>query len=119
MHPEEVDELRPEELWLIVILEAHAQINLKKIRGLWGHGERMTEYIVRRGLLPAALVAAVWAKWSAAERPPELRDNPDVVADAVLFNEVNRMVALSTVVSNSENGRQCADYNSVQPIIEL
>ena len=45
MHPDEIDALHPEELWLIVILEAHAQINLKKIRGLWGHGERMTEYI--------------------------------------------------------------------------
>lgn len=72
MHPEEIDALYPEELWLIVILEAHAQINLKKIRGLWGHGERMTEYIVQRGLLPAALVAEVWAKWSALEQPPEL-----------------------------------------------
>ncbi len=94
MHPEEIDALHAEELWLIVILEAHAQINLKKIRGLWGHGERMTEYIVRRGLLPAALVAEVWAKWLAPERPPELRDNPDAVADAVLFNEVQRLAVL-------------------------
>jgi len=94
MRPEEIDALYPEELWLIVILEAHAQINLKKIRGLWGHGERMTEYIVRRGLLPAALVAEVWAKWLAPERPPELRDNPDAVADAVLFNEVQRLAVL-------------------------
>ncbi len=94
MRPEEIDALRPEDLWLIVILEAHAQIKLKKIRGLWGHGERMTEYIVRRGLLPAALVEDVWAKWSAPERPPELRDNPEVVADVVLFNEVRRLAAL-------------------------
>ena len=101
MHPEEVDELRPEELWLIVILEAHAQINLKKIRGLWGHGERMTEYIVRRGLLPAALVAAVWAKWSAAERPSELRDNPGAIADVVLFNEVRHLAALCAAQGGS------------------
>lgn len=93
-HPAELDELPPEALWLIVILEAHAQINLHKIRGLWGHGERMTEYIVRRGLLPAGLVQAVWAKWAAAERPPELRDHPEAVADAVLFGEVRRLAAL-------------------------
>jgi hypothetical protein len=102
MHPEEIDALHLEELWLIVILEAHAQINLKKIRGLWGHGERMTEYIpsaslrtgLRRELLPAALVTEVWAKWSAVERPSELRDNPEVVADMVLFAEVCRLAAL-------------------------
>ena len=94
MHPAELDELHPEELWLIVILEAHAQINLKQIHGLWGHGERMTEYIVRRGLLPAALVAEVWAKWVAAERPSELRDNPEAVAEEVLFAEVGRLAAL-------------------------
>jgi hypothetical protein len=94
MHPEEIDVLHPEELWLIVILEAHAQINLKQIRGLWGHGERMTEYISRRGLLPTALIAEAWAKWAAAERPPELRDNPEAVADVVLFNEVQRLTAL-------------------------
>ena len=85
--PFELDELSPAELWVIVILEAHAQIKLQTIRGLWGHGERMTEYIVRQGLLPAALVAEVWAKWSAEERPPELRDNPAANADAVLFSE--------------------------------
>ncbi len=94
MHPEELEALHPAELWLIVILEAHAQINLKQIRGLWGHGERMTEYTVRRGLLPAALVAEVWAKWVAAERPSELRDNPEANADAVLFAEVQRLTAL-------------------------
>ncbi len=94
MHPEELDELHPEELWLIVILEAHAQINLKQIRGLWGHGERMTEYIVRRGLLPAALVAVVWDKWVAAERPSELRDNPQAAAEEVLFAEISRLAAL-------------------------
>lgn len=94
MHPEEINELHPEELWLIVILEAHAQTNLKKIRGLWGHGERMTEYIQRRGLLPEALVEAVWAKWSAAERPAELHHNPEAVADVVLFNEVRHLAAL-------------------------
>jgi hypothetical protein len=94
MRPEEVDELQPAELWLIIILEAHAQVNLQKIRGLWGHGERMTEYIVRRGLLPERLVAEVWAKWSAAERPPELRDNPQAVADRVLFAEVGRLAGL-------------------------
>ncbi|MFQ5401719.1 MAG: hypothetical protein ACE5E7_19235 [Anaerolineae bacterium] len=94
MHPEEIDALHPEELWLIVILEAHAHVNLKKIRGLWGHGEQMTEYIIRRGLLPAELVADVWAKWSAPERPSELRDNPGAVADMVLFAEVRRLAGL-------------------------
>ncbi len=94
MHPEEIDELHPEELWLIVILEAHAQINLKKIRGLWGHGERMTEYIIRRGLLPAVLVEEVWVKWVAEERPSALRNNPEAIADVVLFDEVCRLAAL-------------------------
>jgi hypothetical protein len=98
MRPEEIDVLAPEELWLIVILEAHAQINLKQIRGLWGHDEQMTEYIVRRGLLPAALVDEVWAKWSAAERPSELLENPEVVADVVLFDEVRRLAALSAAL---------------------
>ncbi len=94
MQPEEIDELEAEALWLIVILEAHAQINLKKIRGLWGHGERMTEYIARRGLLPETLIAEVWTKWVAAERPPEVGDNPEANADEVLFTEVQRLVAL-------------------------
>ncbi|MFZ1398223.1 MAG: hypothetical protein WAS33_15065, partial [Candidatus Promineifilaceae bacterium] len=94
MRPEEIDELDTESLWLIVILEAHAQINLKKIRGLWGHGERMTEYIRRRGLLPAPLLEAVWAKWVAEERPLELRDKPTAVADEVLFAETRRLAAL-------------------------
>ncbi|MCP4428471.1 MAG: hypothetical protein GY803_28640 [Chloroflexi bacterium] len=112
MHPEEIDALHPEELWLIVILEAHAQVKLKKIRGLWGHGERMTEYIIRRGLLPAALVKEVWAKWSASERPSELRDHPEAscpeqgrrVADVVLFNEVRRLASLNAASPNGLNG---------------
>jgi hypothetical protein len=82
-------------LWLIVILEAHAQINLKKISGLWGHQERMTDYILRRRLLPPDLMRAVWVKWSARERPPELRHDPEAVADEVLFAEVGRLAALS------------------------
>ncbi len=94
MQPEEIDELEAEALWLIVILEAHAQINLKKIRGLWGHGERMTEYIRRRSLLPASLLDIVWAKWVAEKRPTELGDNPQANADEVLFTEVQRLTAL-------------------------
>ena len=91
MQPEEIDALNLESLWLIVILEAHAQINLKQICGLWGHGERMTEYIRRQGLLPGPLLDAVWAKWVAAERPAELRENPTAVADEVLFAETSRL----------------------------
>ena len=94
MQPEEIDELDIEALWLIVILEAHAQINLKKIRGLWGHGERMSEYIRRRGLLPTALLDEVWARWVAEKRPSELDNHPDVNADEVLFAEVQHLVAL-------------------------
>ena len=94
MKPQEVDTLEAESLWLIVILEAHAQVNLKKIRGLWGHGERMTEYIRRQGLLPAALIDEVWAKWAAEERPAELRENLTSVADEVLFAETHRLAAL-------------------------
>lgn len=90
MRPEEVDELSPEELWRIVIMEAHATINLKSIKGLWTNA-RMTDYIVIRGLLPADMVAEVWAEWSAEDRPPSLQDNPDVVADQVLFEESKRL----------------------------
>ena len=94
MQPEEIDALDVESLWLIVILEAHAQISLKKIRGLWGHGEQMTEYIRRRGLLPEALIDEVWAKWVAEERPAELQENPTAVADEVLFAETRLLSAL-------------------------
>ena len=94
MKPREIDVLDIESLWLIVILEAHAQINLKQIRGLWGHGERMTEYIQRQGLLPAALIDEVWTKWVAEERPAELRENPTAVADEVLFAETRRLAML-------------------------
>ncbi|MBK9056083.1 MAG: hypothetical protein IPL78_35850 [Chloroflexi bacterium] len=92
MRPEEVDELNPDELWLIVILEAHAQVNLHTIRGLWGHGERMTEYIIRRGLLPKQLVDEVWQKWSAPARPAEMFEGKS--ADEVLFAEVRRLTDL-------------------------
>lgn len=94
IQPQEIDELEAEALWLIVILEAHAQINLKKVRGLWGHGERMTEYTRRRGLLPTDLLDEIWAKWVAEERPSELGDNPEANADVVLFTEVCRLAAL-------------------------
>ncbi|MCC6606244.1 MAG: hypothetical protein IT327_23760 [Anaerolineae bacterium] len=78
-----------------LLVELHrAQINLKKIRGLWGHGERMTEYIRRRGLLPASLLDTVWTKWVAEKRPSELGDNPETNADVVLFTEVRRLAAL-------------------------
>ena len=92
MQPEEIDELEAEALWLIVILEAHAQVNLHTIRGLWGHGERMTEYIIRRGLLPKPLVDEVWQKWSAPERPAEM--GAGISADEVLLAEVRRLTDL-------------------------
>ena len=92
MRPEEVDELNLDELWLIVILEAHAQVNLHTIRGLWGHGERMTEYIIRRGLLPKPLVDEVWQKWSAQARPAEMVAG--ISADEVLLAEVRRLTTL-------------------------
>lgn len=94
MQPEEIEQLEIEELWLIVILEAHAQINLKKIRGLWGHGERMTEYIRRRDLLPAALLDEVWPRWVAEKRPSELGEHPGVNTDEVLFAELHSLAAL-------------------------
>lgn len=86
-----IDRLDIKFLWLIVILEAHAQINLKQIRGLWGHGERMTEYIRRRELLPAPLLDVVWAKWVAEEYAAELRRNPAAIADKLLFAETYRL----------------------------
>ncbi|MBK8904489.1 MAG: hypothetical protein IPM53_25145 [Anaerolineaceae bacterium] len=94
MQPEEIDEIEAEALWLIVILEAHAQINLKEICGLWGHGERMSEYIRRCELLPAPLLDEVWARWVVEERLSELSENPEANADEVLFTEVHRLVAL-------------------------
>lgn len=94
MKPDEIDGLDPASLWLIVIIEAHASPNLKVIRGLWGHDGRMTDYILLRGLLPADRVQQVWEKWAAAERPPELRDNADAVADAVLFSEARRLAEM-------------------------
>jgi hypothetical protein len=120
MQPSEIDELHPEELWLIVILEAHAQINLKKISGLWGHQGRMTDYILRRRLLPPDLVRYVWTKWSARERPPELCGNPEANADEVLFTEVRRWTALShpellgTEVEEAVGKRQSAAIHSLE-----
>jgi hypothetical protein len=93
MKDEELDELDTVALWLIVIIEAHASINFKKIKGLRGHDGSMTEYIVANDLLPASLVNEVWVKWSAVERPSELADNPAAVADEVLFQEANRLAA--------------------------
>jgi len=91
----ELDSLYPDELWVIVIIEANAQPNLRSIKGLFGHNGRMTDYIVSRGLLPPELVGEVWGKWSAVLRPPELRDNPDAVADQILFAEANRLAAMT------------------------
>lgn len=54
----------------------------------------MTEYIRRQGLLPAALIDVVWAKWAAEERPAELRENPTAAADEVLFAETRCLAAL-------------------------
>jgi len=95
MKPEEIDDLDPASLWVIVILEANASPNLKTIKGLWGHDGRMTDYILMRNLLPATMVQEVWDRWSAETRPSELADNLDAVADEVLFSEVRRLTALS------------------------
>lgn len=67
----------------------------------------MSEYIRRRGLLPAPLLAETWAKWSAVERPSEFQigmnnaDHEDdrPVADVILFNEVDRLTALCTTLT--------------------
>lgn len=91
MKPEEIDDLDPVSLWLIVIMEANASPNLTAIKGLWGHDGRMTDYILMRNLLPEPMVQEVWEKWSAEERPSELADNPDAVADEVLFSEARRL----------------------------
>lgn len=95
MKPEELDDLDPVSLWVIVILEAHASPNLKTIKGLWGHDGRMTDYILMRNLLPAQMVQEVWKKWAAVERPSELADNPDAVTDAVLFNEARYLAEIT------------------------
>jgi len=64
----------------------------KGIKGLWTE-KQMTDYIVRRGLLPADVVATTWDKWSAIERPSEF-DDPAAVADEILFNESHRLAEL-------------------------
>lgn len=94
MKSEEIDDLDPVSLWLIVIMEANASPNLTAIKGLWGHDGRMTDYILMRNLLPAQLVQEVWEKWSAEERPLELASNPDAVADEVLFGEARRLAGV-------------------------
>lgn len=76
MRPEEVDELNPDELWLIVTLEAHAQVNLRTIRGL----------------LPELSVDEVWRKWAAPVQPVETVEG--VSADDVLFAEVRGLASL-------------------------
>lgn len=95
MKADEIDTLDDISLWLIVIIEAHASPNLKVIKGLWGHDGRMTDYILLRGLLPADMIGQVWGKWASAERPPELRDNPNAVADAVLFADAQRLADIT------------------------
>lgn len=114
MKDAEIDELDTVSLWLIVIIEAHASINFKKIKGLRGHDGSMTEYIVANELLPAGLVEDVWVKWSAAERPPELRDNPDAVADEVLFNEANRLAAQCDAFDGLQRHRN-VPYLALEP----
>lgn len=91
MKPEEIDDLDPVSLWLIVIMEANASPNLKTIKGLWGHDGRMTDYVLMRNLLPAEIVREIWDKWAADERPYELAENPEAIADEVLFNEARRL----------------------------
>lgn len=91
MKPDELDSLSPVELWIIVIIEAHASPRLTAIRGLWGHQGSMTDYIKVKRLLPPDLIDEVWAKWSAEERPPEL--SGDSVADHVLFEEAKKYAA--------------------------
>ena len=65
--PWELHELPAEQLRLIVLMEARARPRLQKIEGLWRNGVkgtrggearsgRMTDYIVAKGLLPAAEV---------------------------------------------------------------
>lgn len=93
MKAHELHQLPPVSLWMIVIIEAHASVKLTTINGLWGHNESMTSYIVNERLLPSDTVAEVWQKWSAIDRPSELADNPDAVADEVLFSEARRLAA--------------------------
>lgn len=70
MKPEEVDELEPAELRLIVLIEARAAPRLRTVDGLWrkpvkgmrGATPRpgsMTEYIRDKGLLPNAEIADI------------------------------------------------------------
>jgi hypothetical protein len=61
MKPDEVRELDPDELALVVVMEARAKPRLRNVEGLWRKSTKarpgsMTEFILREKLLPAAEV---------------------------------------------------------------
>lgn len=92
MKPDEVRELEPRHLVEIVIIEANASPNLTSMKGLW-HQQTMTGFIRNEGLLPADMVAAIWQRWSQAERvlPPDRETD----ADVFLQEEVDRWLGES------------------------
>lgn len=89
MKAHEVAALPVDKLRKIVIIEANATPSLQKVKGLW-RGKRMTDFIRERGLLPAAEIDAIWAKWSA---PNRLITVKTVVSEQVLEEEILRLAA--------------------------
>jgi hypothetical protein len=84
LKPDEVRQLSKPHLRLIVLLEANAAINLRKIRGLW-HSKRITDFIRAEELLPAWEIDRIWSKWSQPARV--IPEGSDVLAEDVIVTE--------------------------------
>jgi len=78
----ELSALSEAELLAIVIIEANAYPSTvgRTTQGLW-RGKKMTDHIIKHGLLPAQLVEKTWLKWSAETRDVEML----ATAEATLF----------------------------------
>jgi hypothetical protein len=85
MKEHEVAELPEEKLKRIVIMEANASPNNRTVKGLW-RSRSMTDFIRAKGLLPGAVIDALWAKWSAPER---LIKSVEIASEDVLDAEIN------------------------------
>ena len=65
--PHELIKLTPPHYRRIVLVEAYAQPELKKIEGFW-RKMRMTDFIRREKLLPEHEIDDIWNKWVTADR---------------------------------------------------
>jgi len=95
MKAQEVAELPAEKLRRIVIMEANASPNNRTIKGLW-RGKSMTDFIRAKGLLPAAEIDALWAKWSAPERVIKVAE---IASEDVVRAEANAEALIAEVLA--------------------